>query len=252
MQIHLYLMCFRTEALVASMLPPERFGPYMAVGPARRTSGHVAFFEIDAGLSDPFFKLEQARARCIPHPDGSPRKSTYVSIYRVLEHIPLSAFGRLHLCTRDGRVLSLDSRVYDSSGEAPGCNLYIELCPVTPAVASSLPPSQFVSLLTDPGSLVHIPRIFFADAICEMEGESLASYLPYRDPEHIADCLREIRSNGKKTKTVDRTPSLQGFYRTIRRGFFLGDQTGIRFYPFPTADELDEVHHAWWKSASMG
>ncbi len=42
------------------------------------------------------------------------------------------------------------------------------------------------------------------------------------------------------------------FYRTVRRGFYLGDQTGAKFYPFPTPDELDDTYHVWWKSASMG
>ena len=56
---------------------------------------------------------------------------------------------------------------------------------------------------------------------------------------------------GKKTKTVDREHSMNLFYRTVRRGFYLGDQTGAKFYPFPTP-ELDDTHHVWWRSASMG
>ena len=59
-------------------------------------------------------------------------------------------------------------------------------------------------------------------------------------------------AKGKKTKTVDREHSMDLFYRLIRRGFYLGDQTGAKLYPFPTLDELDDKYHAWWRSASMG
>ena len=60
------------------------------------------------------------------------------------------------------------------------------------------------------------------------------------------------RDKTKKTKTVDREHSTEFFYRLIRGGFWLGDQTGVKFYPFPTPDQLDDEYHCWWRSASMG
>ena len=80
----------------------------------------------------------------------------------------------------------------------------------------------------------------------------LAQWLPYSDLAHIEDCVREIETgtSDKATKTVSRTPRTRGFFRAIRRGFFLGDPTGLKFYPFPSRDNL-EIHHAkWWHSAS--
>lgn len=255
MSFRLYLMCHRVEALVASQLAPEEFGNYMAVGTNKQTSGKVIFFEINPDKIDAgFFDLDRARRECVSRPDGTRKRSKYVRIYRVLEHIPLDAYGTLHLTTRDGRVLGLDGKPYAGDTVA-GPNLYQELCPVNPLVCSSLGPADFARFLTDPKSAVSVPRLFFADLLLDREPSgALASYLPYRDPAHIANCVRELAAPGreKKSKTVDRLPNFEAFYRTIRRGFFIGDQTGVRHYPYPSADELDEKHFAWWRSASMG
>ena len=109
MKIHLYMLCYRFEALVASHLEPEAFGRYMAVGTQKNARGNVLFFEIDPALKSDYFKLDDLEHRCVPHVDGSPKRSKYISVYRVLEHLDLSALGKLYLCTADGRVMSLDS-----------------------------------------------------------------------------------------------------------------------------------------------
>lgn len=253
MKTHLYYMCYQTEALVASHLDPDAFGAYMAVGTRKHTSGNVIFFEVhpaEAAKTLPVVaELEQ---RCTPHPDGSPRRSKYLSIYRVLEHLPLPALGRLYLVTRDGRVMGLDGRPFEDVPEQRGPNLYTELAPVTPRVVSFLPPAKFVKFITDPNNPVHVPRIFFADSLLDRESDGrLAGYLPYVNPDHIVDCINEVAVAEKGAKTVERNPKLIAFYRTIRRGFFVGDQTGVKFYPFPSTDELDEKHHIWWRSASL-
>jgi len=37
------------------------------------------------------------------------KRSIYISVYRVLEHMSLNAIQKLYLVTQDGRVLGLDS-----------------------------------------------------------------------------------------------------------------------------------------------
>ncbi|MGE5499310.1 MAG: hypothetical protein ACM3Q2_14605 [Syntrophothermus sp.] len=253
MKIHYYMLCYRFEALVASHLEPEAFGVYMAVGTQKNTHGNVLFFEIDPDLHSDYFHLADIEKRCAPHKDGSPKRSKYISIYRVLEHLPLSAFGKLYLTTADGRVLEIDPVDYDNHAENSSSNLYQELSPVSPMVVSSLAPGAFVKFMTDPCQAVCIPRIFFADMILDMDKTGrMAGYLPYKDPAHIVDCVNELKkgSNTKPTKTVSRNPQIHGFFRTIRRGFFLGDQTGVKFYPFPERRELEVEHAKWWRSAS--
>jgi hypothetical protein len=252
MTTHLYMLCYRSEALVASQLEPEAFGRYMAVGTQKNVRGNVLFFEIDPSLKSDYFRLDNLAQRCMPHVDGSPKRSKYISVYRVLEHLPLSVFGKLYLATADGRVIALEASPYEKDIEAPGPNLYEELCPINPLVVSALPPVAFLKFLTDPTNPVSVPRLFFVDMLIDRdENGMLAGFLPYPDPLHILDCIRDLeRGGGKLTKTVSRSPRLHGFFRTIRRGFFLGDQTGFRFYRFPDRRTLEVDYAKWWRSAS--
>ena len=246
------MLCYKYEALVASHLEPEAFGRYMATGTQKNTRGNLLFFEIDSSLDHSYFKMDDIETRCAPHMDGSPKRSKYISVYRVLEHIELKYFKNLYLVTADGRVLSLDSTQYDAMDEEIGPNLYEELCPVPPLVVSALGPSSFAKFMTDPSNPVSLPRIFFVDMLLDRdETGRLAGYLPYTDPLHIIDCINDLeKGTGKKTKTVSRNAKHHGFFRTIRRGFFLGDQTGLKFYPFPERRVLEVEHAKWWRSAS--
>jgi hypothetical protein len=170
----------------------------------------------------------------------------------VLEHLDLSLFGKLYLCTADGRVMSLNPSPYDMKDEAPGSNLYEELCPVYPLVVSALGPMGFLKFMTDPGNPIGVPRLFFVDMLLDRdENGMLAGHLPYPDPLHIVDCINDLeKEGGKKTKTVSRSPRLHGFFRTIRRGFYIGDQTGLKFYKFPDRRILEVEYAKWWRSAS--
>lgn len=253
MKIHYYLVCSRFEALVASHLGPEDFGLYMAVGTKKLTSGRVIFFEIDpAGLDPERFRLADIEKRCAPHPDGGPKRSKYLSVYRVMEFIELGAYGKLYLTTSDGRVLGLDGGAYDPALDEQGPNLYRELCPLSPLVVSTLAPRPFCASLTDPAAPISVPRLFFADLRLDRDDRGhLAPYLPYSAPAHITECIRELsQGDGKNTKTVARAPSTPGFYRVIRRGFFIGDAGGIKVYRYPSRDELEIEHTRWWHSAS--
>jgi len=254
-QIRYYMICSRFEALVASHLDPEAFGTYMAVGTRKLSSGHVLFFEIDPGFAryTDQFKVDDIETRCAPHLDGSPKRSKYISVYRVMEFLPLQVFGALYLTTPDGRVLRLDETSYDENRDRMSPNLYLELCPLVPMVVSFLPPGPFVRAMTDRRHPVNAPRLFFADLLLDRDKTGhLAGSLPYPHPLHIEDCITELEhaEDGKPTKTVFRAPDLHGLFRAIRRGLFLGDQTGLKFYKFPPREELEVRHRRWWQSAS--
>ncbi|QDU57682.1 hypothetical protein [Aeoliella mucimassa] len=255
MDTHLYLMCYQTEALIASQLEATDFGSYMAIGTQKKTFGNTAFFEIDATQCLNEFGVSSLEELCKPHSDGSPKRSKYLSVYRVLERVPLSAFGKLHLVTRDGRVLSLEGQTLEPGANVAGDGpyMYAELCPLTPRVVSQLNPYDFCQKLTDQSVQVSVPKLFFAHTQLKIKDDSLASYLPYRNPEHVVACVREVQDRTQKpSKTVDRNPPLMAFYRTVDSGFYLGGSEGVKFYPFPDTKTLDAEHHRWWRSASMG
>jgi len=253
MQTYTYLLLF-PESLVLSMLGPAEFGAYLATGTRKRAREQAMYFQLGESLESDYFDLEKARAACVPHEDGRPKHSVYVSTYRVLEHVPVSIIGDLWLVTRDGRGLQL------KRGELPGepdqkYHLYQELCPVHPLIASTLEPRQFNQFITDPGVTVSVPRICFV----ELELGQLANEpatgdprnLPYSNVQHIRDCLVELATRAKTTKTVNRIQHEHIPYRCVHGGFYVGDQTDLAYYPFPSQEEMERDHHYWWRSAAI-
>ena len=195
----------------------------------------------------------RARERCRPHSDGSPKRSAYISTYRVLESIPIDALGSLYLTTDDGRVLELKRGEWHGEPERK-LNLYQELCPATPSVASRLQPREFVSAVTDPSTPISFPRIVFADLILnglsnDPNGGDIGD-LPYPEISHLRACLHSLlEEQSKATKNVSRRLVGRIHYRTVRSGFFVGDPGGFAFYPMPPLEALEDEHRSWWRSA---
>ena len=107
MQVYLYLSLI-PEALIFSHLPPGKFGKYLAKGAKNSNKRPAFFFEVDPGLKSDTLKLDAARARCVAHEDGSPRRSSYAAVYLALANVPISALGKLYLTTSDGNTLALE------------------------------------------------------------------------------------------------------------------------------------------------
>jgi len=241
------------EALIASGLEPEKFGSYLAVGTQKRARGQAVFFELDIEKMGDIIDKKYIEENCVPRPDGTPKRTLYLSIYRILERIPLDALKSLYLATDDGRVLKLDQSEFVSN-QSESLHLYQELCPVTPRIASTLNPSEFVGYVCDPGKGVSVPKLLCVQLeLGELANDPIAGKaddLPYSNIYHIRDCLAGLLQNTTKfTKTVTRFFNGDIQYRTVKNGFFIGDKNTCLFYQFPSKEELDENHHSWWRSA---
>jgi hypothetical protein len=239
------------ESLVASHLPPTDFGNYLAVGTRKRLRGQAIFIELDPErLED--LPREFMKKKLVPYETGEPKRSVYLSIYRVLEHTPLEAMKNLYLVTDDGKVLELKNGSYKPD-ERDLIHLYQQFNPISTRVASKLSPPEFIHFLTDVGKAVSAPRI----SMVELKLNKLARQadaplhdLPYPNPDHLRDCLSTLMASEERlTKTVIRQFKGDLSFRTIRTGFFVGDQKDYRYYPFPTAEELEGTYYSWWRSA---
>lgn len=252
---HLYLSLI-PEALIASMLDPEEFGNYYAVGSEHTTQGQAVFFEIDPSFRHEGIPIEEALARCVPHKDGTPKHTVYASVYRVLERIPLLAIGKLYLVTKDGRTLALD-RSLENPGQSDEVHLYHELAPVRPLVASRLEPESFFRLLCGGSATpLSIPAITFielrlGDLATDPLNGSLGN-LPYDNISHLRSCLEQVKSKEVAAKVVDRLHPGTFSYRTIKNGLYIGNKTdGLAVYVLPPMDTLKETNYLWWKSATL-
>lgn len=254
MEKHLYLSVM-PEALIASQLTPEEFGAYYAVGAERKTQGQAAFFEIDPSFRDPFFPIDESFSLCIPHSDGRPKNSVYVGVYRVVEHVPLSALGTLYLVTKDGRVLGI-KRSDEAIDDGSGLHLYHEIAPLHPIVVSTLGPKSFHSfIMGDTKKNIKVPALCWVE--CKL-GELAQSPemgevhdLPYENIDHLRSCLIQLRTKNIVTKMVDRLSPAGFAYRTIKQGVFYGTKEGLAMYKLPSVDELKGAHYQWWRSANM-
>ena len=250
---HLYLSLI-SEAMIASMLAPDEFGAYYAVGSHKKQRGQAVFAEIDPGFRNDYFKIEQGLAQCVPHENGLPKRSVYISEYRVLEHVPLAAIQKLYLVTMYGEVLGLESsKVLPEAGR--GLHMYQELAPVNPRVISVLGPVDFYRfVIQDPQSLIHLPAISFVELrlgelATNPEFGSLRD-LPYDNVGHLRECLLEVQVKKVQTKMVNRVHSPQFQYRTVESGVYIGNATGLIFFPLPSREELRSTYYRWWRSAN--
>lgn len=242
------------EALVASMLPPEGFGMYLSTGTKKRNRGQAIFFEVDLGQIENLIDMESLNRRCVAKEDGSSKSSVYLSVYKVLETIPLNALKSLYLTTDHGHVLEIRKTPYDRNKEVSNnVYLYQELCPVTPMVASDLPPFAFLKRLTDGSTPIVLPKLFFVDLkLGELATDPLhgsAEDLPYSNLGHLRDCLEILKGEYEKhMKTVQRVFSGQLLYRTIKSGFYVGSKDEIVFYPYPTMKELEDMNYEFFRA----
>jgi hypothetical protein len=250
MKKYVYLL-LTPEALIASHLAPGEFGNYLAVGTKKRLRGQALFIETDPAQIDGL-PVDHMEKRLVPYKDGEPKRSLYLSIYRVLEQIPVDAMKNLYLVTDDGKVLELEPGNYTTRKEEI-VFLYQQFNPVTTRVASKLSPPEFISFLTDTSKPVSAPRIFLAELKLNKlarDPEAPIHDLPYPNPDHLRECLvRLTASEERLTKTVIRQFRGDLSYRTVKSGFFVGDQTGIIHYPFPSAQTLESKYYSWWRSA---
>jgi hypothetical protein len=252
MQSYLYLSMM-PEALVASHLAPDDFGAYLAVGTKKRSRGQALFFRLTDEYARARLEILGQRSLLDRHANGQPRKSAYLSIYRALEQVPVTALESLHLVTDEGRVLALSPGEYIPETERR-FHLYQEFCPVNPRVVSTLEPREFGARITDNSQLVSLPALLFADLqLHQLRQDPDApgvENLPYPNIPHLRDCLRELGEKGKTTKTVIRFLQQDVLYRTIRRGFYFATSGGgFRFFPMPTREQLETTYYSWWRSA---
>lgn len=245
-----YYLVATPESLIASHLEPFDFGNYLAVGTKKNLRSQSVYFEIDPSKVN--LPLDYVKAKLVPYENGEPKRSVYLSIYRVFEAIPLKALKNLYLATDDGKVLEIEAAEYVAKRKKE-IHLYQQYNPFSTMVASKLNPPEFIQYLTDEAKSVSVPKLFFVD----LQLNQLANdptlpiqNLPYRNPAHLRECLIKLNETSERlTKTVLRERHSELPYRTIEDGFFIGGKGSFLFYPFPGQDELESTHFAWWRSA---
>lgn len=252
--IHYYLTVFPTEALIASMLEPDDFGAYMATSSKRGSQERLMFIEIKGGFGKDF-DWKFAQERCIPHKNGIPKHSVYLSVYRVLEKVPTEMMLDLFLTTSDGRTIGLAKTDFPKdSGQRP-YYLYQELCPIQPLVVSSLAPAAFSDYIMSDQVKISLPALMFCDlkVIDLSDPVNTGNIGPMYDRNlgHLNECIKAVREREKRTKTLDRTFAGSFTFQIVKTGFGVISRHGRIWYPLPGMEELNSRYYDWSRSAMI-
>lgn len=261
MDIHLYFSLI-PEALIASNLPPARFGQYYSTGNSYKSKGQSVFFEVDPEFRSEYFDIDTALARCVPTADGRPKHSVYICVYRVLEHMPVNALGKLYLTTAYGHTLGLERGNEIPKDTEYSLHLYQDLVPANSLVVSNLDPRHFYESVTiNPEKFIRFPGLFFLELelgeLAQDPENGRVGDLPYSFIHHLREALLELKPSigttpsTKQTKLVHRVHSLEFPYRMVKRGFYIGNGNDMAFYPMPSHRSLRDNHSKWWHSANL-
>ncbi len=255
MAINYYLSVFPMEALIASQLDPRQFGSYMATGSKRGFEEQLIFMSVKGNFGD-YFDWDYAAKRCLPHKNGDPKHSVYLSVYRVLEHIPFEQLGSLFLTTRDGRTLELRAGDYRAPEPSQGYYIYQELCPIDPVVVSSLDPSAFAKNICDPKNKIHVPKMIYANLKVIDFGDSVNTgnigRMYSKDVEHLRECIERVTSDPTKlTKTFTRTNVESFSFQVISGGIYASDGRKTLTFAMPSVEEIKRNAYDWGRSALL-
>ncbi len=258
-QKHLYMIVFPINALVSSQLEPAAFAQHYTIGSARHFQGKVIFAELDINFRDPYFHIDQYLEKTVLHADGTPKRTKFISSYRVLEHVPFEVIKKLYLVTVSGKALELSPAPYTAENVPGMIRIFQEVAPISNLIASRLDQRDFGAYIT--GDVAKgAARFCFTQVDLNIEEflaesrnrEIIVSPIPDSNPYHLLDCLLEMhRIDKKKVKTISLSSVLHSIsYRVLRHGFWFFDHSGsMLFFPMPTAHELETTYYEWFKNA---
>jgi hypothetical protein len=254
---HLYMIVFPINALVASQLEPSKFGEHYTLGSAKHFSGKVIFAELDLNYRNKYFEIEKYLELTVPHSDGSPKKTKFISSYNVLEHVELSAIKKLFLCTRNGKVLPIEPEEYTAVNKPGLIRIYQEITPLETLVASTKDQREFGKFITTETKSKGAPKILFTQIDFNIDHffqsnknkEIFNIDLPGVNPYRFYDCIVELQDKPEKlTKTISLGSLLRDIsYKFLRHGFWFSSGEDLKFFPMPSENELEDKYFYWWK-----
>lgn len=257
-QKHLYAIMYPTSSLVASQLEPTEFAASYAIGSARFYRGKMLFFEVDRDFRDPYFDIEHYLALTEEHPDGRPKRTKFISSYRVLEHLRFGALRGLFAVAVSGRVLPLPrADLPEVEGHRP-LRIYQMLNPSGLIYATKMSPPAFSRYVTAAGYPKGSPAVFFTEYAVDVEHFSDAwdrnpfisspiDGLHPRQLKQVLDSLALAPEDAVRSVGL-RSAFAESSYRQIAHGFWVGRGKEQVFFRMPSPQQLRDEHEAWLNS----
>ncbi|MDO5732783.1 MAG: hypothetical protein Q4P72_03230 [Eubacteriales bacterium] len=250
-ETHMYMVCYPNHALVLSQLNPEDFAFKYNYGSASYYSGKLVFAEIDQNYRHPYFRIDEALLSLKPHEDGEPKATKYVSSYRILEHIEISAIQKLFLANADGSCLELKESEYQGPQTKNDLRVYAELTPLNVLTLSKWNMREFGRYFTDPKNILAVPRLLFSQVRLDVDNflrefemnPFINPPLQGIHPSKLRDAILDLRRRPNKFMkgiTLDASFTKES-YKRIKNGFMFVDAEDEKFFAMPSLDEIEEL-----------
>ncbi len=254
---HLYQILYPNQALVASHLGAQDFARHYLVGSIRHYSGKLVFAEIDPAFRNPYFKIDEALTEMVPHADGSPKRTKFISSYRVLEHMDFAAIRKLYLANAEAQVLELSPAPYDKKHESGYLRTYAEIAPLSMLVLSPLAMPEFGASITEEGNGKGAPKLFYTQIDLNIN-EFLETFeanpfaqapFPFLHPSKLRDAIHEMQAKPEKTtKGLSLfCPLDQISFKKIRHGFMFSDGAHSKFFEMPSLHDIEVNNFKFWQ-----
>lgn len=254
----LYLILHPNLALVGSHLEPHQFADHYTSGSSRYYNGKVLFAELDPEFRHPYFPIEEMYKELVPHSDGRPKATKFISSYRVLEHVDLDALQKLHLATQESDILSLDpTPLCEPKDEQGLVRIYAEIAPIRMLLLSDYSVKDFAHYITDPANPKGAPTFFFTQIDMDVE-EFVHGFEqhPFKEspiktihPSRLRDGFMELKKKPEKhNKGLCVDSSINHItYRYIKEGFTFASQKQIKCFYMPDIEKLERENYRFFK-----
>jgi hypothetical protein len=254
----LYQILYPHGALVASQLSPDAFARHYLIGSIRHYTGKLVFAEIDINFRHPFFNIDEAVKELIPHEDGTPKRTKFISSYRVMEHMDFDFIKSLYLSTSEAHTLELKPQSYDKVHKTGFLRTFAEIAPLSMLVMSPMDLREFGQYITQPGNAKGCPKLFYTQIELNVD-EFLKDFesnpfmqapFPFLHPSKLRDAIQSMRTDkDKKTKGLALSSPLdQISFKMIRHGFMFASQEKTKFFPMPSLQEMESQNFQFWRN----
>jgi hypothetical protein len=258
----LYVILHPNQSLVVSQLPPREFTLHYQTRSRAQNPPKLIFFELESTFDHPYFGLKEILQEVSSQERTTPKRTKFVSCYRVLEHIDPEAVRQLFIATVDGFILPLQPapviKSRSETTEADRLRIFAEICPLGVLALTRLGPWQYGEMITRPPHRKGAPAMFFTQV--DMDIDEFRARLkvnpftpcPFTSihPARLESAVEEFeRQPDKVVKGLCLSSSIDEMsYAHVKHGFWFVSQGKSVFFQMPSAREIEATNFKFWRS----
>jgi len=254
----LYMMLYPNNFLVGSQLTPEELGRHYLTGSKQYYSGKLIFAEVDVNYRNPYLDIEWGLDQLVPHEDGRPKSTKFISSYRVLEHIDFQAIKNIYITSAAGYVMKLDSAEYNEPSSNRDLRIYAGISPLRMLAMSQYSFQEYGKFITKPRNPKGAPQFFYTQL--EFDGPEfehefkdnpfMPETVPGVHPQILKRAMDEIRTYREKSSKGLRLDSQFHEFpmKLIRHGFMFASTEGMKYFPMPSLEDIQDKYYKFYQT----